>query len=92
MKMCSNTYLMHLLSDFELLTPAVPDYDTLNVQTPLDFIDFGPKLTFFAAAFKCWKAGSSLEIPYRKCNRGGDRVPASQYRQFHHHAMVLTEY
>ena len=42
---------MPLLSNFELLTPAVPDYDTLNVQNPLDFLDFGPKLTFFAVAF-----------------------------------------
>ena len=49
--MCSITYLMPMLSNFELPTPSKSQLDAPNVKKSSVFLDFAPKLTFFAAAF-----------------------------------------
>ena len=51
MKICSNTYLMPTLSNFELLTPLKSLFDMVFVLDPLDFGDIWRKLGFFPEGF-----------------------------------------
>ena len=51
MKMCSNTYLMPVLSNFGLLTPLLACLGTVNVQNPLILADFGRSYAFTSEAF-----------------------------------------
>ena len=53
MKMCSNTYQMPMLSNFELLTPLHPLLDTVFVLDPLDFGEICRSSGFTNEGFIC---------------------------------------
>ena len=62
MKMCSNTYLMPMLSNFGLLTPLLAGLGTVNVQNPLILADFGRSYAFTSEAFMCRTGSTPLII------------------------------
>ena len=91
MKMCSNTYLMPVLSNFGLLTPLLALLGTVNVQNPLILADFGRSYAFTSEAFIWPLWASAIRQPsdshLRMC-----RKPIKSSRIRFHNALecVLT--